>query len=145
MSADSVAQGYVDGDLPKDLEDPARCWCDLVVACNLPKNSMEKNDAIKAILVEATKSEWTHQLLDFFEAQEAEEDVEWGYEHEAPSILAGLMSSPTEVKWRPSQPLTESGDWHALDCECEKCFKSRAKYYGGKGEQKGREMKEDQD
>jgi hypothetical protein len=128
MSTNSIDQGMAESEelqLPnvhdveplQDLEHPARAWCDLVEACKLPVNSMAKNDRIKAILVEASRSQWTHELLDECEADTMEAydlAAKWDLEHGNQEALPGYLS-------------------HEQDCDCEKCFKSRAKIYSRDG------------
>ncbi len=62
MSADSQAQGHAEPrSLPatdfKEYEDPARSWIDLVAAFK-----SGNPDAVRTVLAEAKKSNWTHDL-----------------------------------------------------------------------------------
>lgn len=122
MSANSIDQGMAEGEEAfLDMEDPARAWCDLVAACKLPVNSMAKNDAIKAILVEASKSKWTHELLDECEADTVVDLTEWEDDDAAFTLSQIDQGNQEALPGHLS---------HDLDCDCAKCFKSRAKFYG---------------
>ncbi len=93
-SADSKAQGLAESTDFKEYEDPARCWIDLVAAFK-----SGNADSVRAVLTEAKKSHWTHQLFD-----EALGDADYSTEEEE-------MEHDADDR----------------DCECEKCYKSRAK------------------
>ncbi len=67
-------------DLPEpiqefDMEDPARSWIDLVMACKTGDPSI-----VRTVLADAKTSQWTHDKLDVLEAEDDLNDLKYARE-----------------------------------------------------------------
>lgn len=122
----------------QELEDPARCWIDLVEACRLP-DGIARREAIQELVLEAKASVWTHALWDqtlegkhdlagpaaeaMQDAQDEEDSdtEEWIDGHGGIRAELGEAGHPIDVDALPRTRVTARASKRCKECGCDPC------------------------